>query len=58
MITSKADKHTGKLVQTKLGDGYTKNDDALINGKVPVYLTDGRKVLCNPEKLKVIGYYD
>ena len=56
-------KKTGKLVQTKQGIGYTKNSDALINGKVAVYLSKpGEKnpprILCTPENIKVIGYYD
>lgn len=49
---------SGALVKTKLGEGYTKNSDNLVNGKVPVYLHDGRKILCNPEKIKILGYYD
>ena len=50
--------HTGKIVRTKLGDGYTINSDKLVQGKVVVYLEDGRKVLCDPEKLKLVGFYD
>lgn len=52
-------KNTGKLVETKQGIGYTKNSDGLINGKQPVYISNsGAKILCDPAKLKVIGYYD
>ncbi len=53
-------KKTGKHVKTKKGElGYTKNADPLVNGKVCVYLVDGdRKILCDPDTLKVIGYYD
>ena len=51
-------KGSGVIVETKLGQGKTKNEDDAINGKVPVYLDDGRKVLCNPEKIKIIGFYD
>jgi len=50
--------HTGKIVRTKLGDGYTINSDKLVQGKVVVYLEDGRKVLCDPEKLKLVRFYD
>lgn len=54
----KLEQHSGAIVKVKLGDGITKNEDKLIYGKVPVYLNDGRKVLCTPEKIKIIGYYD
>ena len=50
--------YQGKIVKTKLGEGHTKNKEKLVNGKVPVYLNDGRKVLCNPEKIKILGFYD
>jgi len=50
--------YSGKIVQTKLGEGHTKDKEKLINGKVPVYLHDGRRVLCNPEKIKILGFYD
>lgn len=54
-----AKKSTGKLVQTKHGDGYTINSDGLINGKLPVYISKtGQKILCDPAKIKIIGYYD
>lgn len=54
-----ATKNSGKLVQTKQGVGFTKNSDGLINGKVPVYLSKGgAKILCDPAKLKILGYYD
>jgi hypothetical protein len=55
---NKIGEHSGKIVKTKLGDGYTINSDKLIQGKVVVYLEDGRKVLCSPEKLVFIGFYD
>ena len=48
----------GTIVETKLGKGTTKNDDNPINGKVPVYLNDGRKVLCSIQNIKIIGFYD
>jgi hypothetical protein len=51
--------HSGFLVVTKTGlKGRTKNADTLVNSKVPVYLEDGKRMLCTPETLKVIGYYD
>ena len=49
---------SGTIVETKLGNGITKNDDAPVNGKVPVYLNDGRKVLCSIQNIKIIGFYD
>jgi hypothetical protein len=55
---SNKEKGSGTIVETKLGQGITKNEDDAINGKVPVYLDDGRKVLCSIEKIKVIGFYD
>lgn len=58
IYTSAAEKHTGKIVRTKFGDGYTINSEKMIQGKVVVYLEDGRKILCNPEKLKLLGFYD
>lgn len=52
-------KSAGMLVETKHGIGYTKNTDKLINGKQPVYLSQNEaKILCDPDKLKVVGYYD
>ncbi len=51
-------KGSGTMVETKLGPGVTKNEDNPINGKVPVYLNDGRKVLCRLQNIKVIGFYD
>jgi hypothetical protein len=55
---NKQTEHTGKIVRTKLGEGYTINSEKLVHGKVVVYLEDGRKVLCDPEKLKLVGFYD
>lgn len=52
-------KNSGKLVQTKFGDGYTKSSDPIINGKIPVYISKtGQKILCDPKNIKVLGYYD
>ena len=49
---------SGYIVQTKLGRGVTKDADTPIKGKVPVYLDDGRKVLCSIDNIKTIGLYD
>jgi hypothetical protein len=49
---------SGMIVETKLGRGQTKNGDTTIDGKIPVYLDDGRKLLCRPENVKPIGFYD
>lgn len=51
-------KGSGIIVETKLGRGITKNEDNAVNRKVPVYLDDGRKILCSIENIKVIGFYD
>lgn len=50
--------HTGKIVKTKLGEGYTINSEKLVQGKTIVHLEDGRKILCDPEKLKLVRFYD
>lgn len=49
---------SGMIVETKLGRGQTKNNDTTFEGKIPVYLDDGRKILCKPENIKRIGFYD
>lgn len=49
----------GYYVKTKDGKtGFTIHKDGLINGKQPVYLGDGSKILCDPKNLKVIGFKD
>jgi hypothetical protein len=57
-FTEKLSKCSGTIVETKLGQGITKNEDNPANGKVPVYLDDGRKFLCRVENIKIIGFYD
>lgn len=49
-------KEKGYLVKTKYGTGRTKHSDNPIQGKLPVYLTDGRKVLCKPTNIKITGF--
>jgi len=50
---------SGKLVKTKSGIlGRTFNDQPLANGKVCVYLSGGRKMLCKSKSLKLIGFID
>lgn len=60
-----ATKNSGKLVKTKNGQlGYTKSSDEPVNGKIMVYLSKpgenklGDKLLCDPAKLELLGYYD
>jgi len=53
-----SEKGSGTIVETKLGPGVTKNEDNAVNGKVPVYLNDGRKVLCSIQNIKIVGFYD
>lgn len=49
----------GLVVKTKTGKtGHTKHSDDLVNGKVPVYLDDGGKMLCTPNTLTHVGYWD
>lgn len=45
------------IVKTKLGPGIVKDENP-VNGKVPVYLESGQKVLCKAENIQVIGYED
>ncbi len=48
----------GKVVETQDGlKGYTKNEDPTKFGKVLVYLENGKKILCDPKKLKPVGYW-
>lgn len=57
--TKRKKKHAGRLVLTKDGTkGITKSSDPVIDGKVCVYLEDGKKMLCKTKNLKVTGYYD
>ena len=44
----------GKIVETKLGRGQTKNGDKPVNGKIIVYLDNGKKILCDPKNIKPI----
>lgn len=48
----------GYLVETKNGIGRTYHRDKKINGKVPVYLADGRKLLVSEENIIIKGYID
>ena len=50
-------KSPGLVVETKFGIGFTKNQDAPVRGKIPVYLKDGRNVLCNLENIKHVGFH-
>lgn len=52
-------KNAGMLVETATGlIGRTYNNRDMVNGKVQVVLTDGRKMLCDPTKLKLKGFID
>ena len=57
-MATKTKKESGRIVETKLGRGKTINGDISVDGKIPVYLDDGRKLLCSIENIKVIGFYD
>jgi hypothetical protein len=55
-------KDAGYLVETKTGKrGRTYHREKLINGKMIVYIkTDDKevKMLCDPQKIKIIGFVD
>lgn len=51
-------KNAGYLVNTKSGEGRTYHNKELINGKVQVFLNDGRKILCDIKKITLIGFID
>ena len=52
-------KNAGYLVETKTGFmGRTYNCESMVNGKVKVFLSDGRKMLCDPGTLKINGFID
>lgn len=52
-------KNSGNLVITKTGlTGRTYNHEEHINGKVRVYLSNGKKMLCSPQNLKLTGFID
>ena len=48
----------GYVVETKSGKGKTYNSDKPINGKIPVTLDNGKKILCSPENISIIGFWD
>lgn len=49
----------GLLVKTKRGNrGVLYHSSTEINGKVPVYLDNGLRMLCTKSSLKLIGYVD
>lgn len=50
--------NAGYLVEARSGKGRTYHNKDMVNGKVQVFLDDGRKMLCSPEKLKLIGFVD
>jgi len=51
-------KGSGYLVETKFGIGRTYHKEPLINGKIPVFFEDGRKILFSEQNLKLIGFID
>lgn len=53
-----AEKEKGYLVKTKYGTGRTKHSDQPIQGKLPVYLDNGQKVMCDPKNIKLTGFID
>ncbi len=55
----KNNNNAGMLVETNTGKrGRTYSHEEYINGKIKVHLFNGDKILCSPEKLKVIGFID
>lgn len=51
-------KGPGYLVETSQGKGRTFHSDDLVEGKLPVYLETGKKILCSLDKVKQIGFVD
>lgn len=52
-------KRNGRVVETIKGvKGIVYEDDLIINNLVLVYLDNKMQMLCNPDKLKTIGYVD
>ena len=55
-------KNSGYKVTTKTGKtGRTYHSEGLVNGKQIVHIEeDGKiiKMLCDPDSLKIIGFYD
>lgn len=50
---------SGYVVRLRSGKtGQTRHSDDAVNDKIPVYGFDGSKLLCDPEKLKIVGHYD
>ncbi len=51
--------NAGYLVETSSGKtGRTYHNKPEINGKIQVFCEDGTKLLCTPEKTKLIGFID
>jgi hypothetical protein len=48
----------GKIVEVKSGQGKTYNSEKPIRGKVVVHLEDGKKMLCAPENINIVGHWD
>lgn len=57
-LTVPLPKEKGFLVKTKFGYGRTKHSDKIIQGKLPVYLDNGQRVLLNPNNIKLTGFID
>ena len=50
-------KRAGYVVKTPTGFiGYVYHDEGLVNGKYIVHTTENTKLLCDPDKCKIIGY--
>jgi hypothetical protein len=50
--------NAGYLVEARSGKGRTYHNKDFVNGKVQVFLDDGRKMLCDPKTLKLKGFID
>jgi len=48
----------GKIVKTKSGKGQTDNNEQPVKGKIIVTLDSGSKILCSPQNIEIIGYWD
>jgi len=58
LVVNADKKEKGFSVKTKYGTGRTKHSDKSIQGKLPVYLNDGRKILVSPKNIKITGFID
>lgn len=58
-FSGNGNKNAGMLVETKSGVlGKIFSNAELVNGKYQVHLSDGKKMICSAENLKIKGFID